>query len=319
MAKAQAKEKAEALKKATKAAAEKGIMPPVRKRPVVKFVQNPTSDPVDENEGSDLDVQASNDVTEGVDTDPSGVIQSGFSAFNQILPKEQAMTEDTKPAPPPMTPEERAAFKERLAAEKAAKIEAKQKAIALRAENKAKADAEKAERKAAREAQAVENKAKRDAEVAAAQDRGLNYTGTMLALRNAKDTYVRATSGRLRSSDEVAVAFDEVEPPGVIAVCLKVLSLDENPYTKLNVGQQSMNLRNRLRAAIRGNKVTIDTVITTIAEMGVATAGAAQAAKRAAREEREKAQAAKRAEADALKQARAAKAASAEVPAQATA
>jgi hypothetical protein len=72
----------------------------------------------------------------------------------------------------------------------------------------------------------------------------------------------------------------------VITLAKIVLELPENPYTQLNTGQQSMNLRNRMRGAIKKGTLTLDAIAECIAENGFATAtdwAAEAAAKREAR------------------------------------
>jgi hypothetical protein len=81
------------------------------------------------------------------------------------------------------------------------------------------------------------------------------YTGPMLALRDRAKlgVYQKAANGQPSCGDEVAQILGALQPAQVIRACIIALGLDGNPYLHLNVGQQSMNLRNKLRGAlIRG-------------------------------------------------------------------
>lgn len=147
------------------------------------------------------------------------------------------------------------------AAAKVAEKEAKAAAKAARDTERAEKDAAAAAAKASREAAAAAKKAAREAATEEAKAKGLTYVGSMLALRNAKDHYIKGTNGRLRSNDAVALALDAVEPAGTVELAMKVLGITENPYLKLNVGQQSMNFRNKLRGAIRKGTMAVEALI----------------------------------------------------------
>lgn len=79
------------------------------------------------------------------------------------------------------------------------------------------------------------------------------YTGPMLALRHRakQGLYTKAANGQLCCADQLAATLGVLPPEGVIKACLVALNLPNNPYTHLNVGQQSMNLRNKLRYALK--------------------------------------------------------------------
>lgn len=192
---------------------------------------------------------------EGIDTPAPAVVQSGFSVFNQ--PQEERPVTDPKTPAPKLTDEQKAAKAAEKAAAQAAreeatkaKIAAKEEKQRLAAEKKAAAEAAKAEKAAAREAAKA---AKAEALAAA----GEGYHGSMLALRDAKARYVKASNGRLRSTDDIATVFDCVEPTDVVAIAMTALKLESNPYQHLNIGQQSMNLRNRLRGAVKKGVLTV--------------------------------------------------------------
>jgi hypothetical protein len=74
----------------------------------------------------------------------------------------------------------------------------------------------------------------------------------MLVLREAtrSGVYVRAPNGQPNCDDRLARMLGTLTGPQVVAVCVIALDLPVNPYPHLNLGQQSMNLRNRLRAAL---------------------------------------------------------------------
>ncbi len=158
------------------------------------------------------------------------------------------------------------------------KSEAALAKIAIKAEKKAAADNAKAEREAAKLAKAGVNTAEREAakleraaRIEALKAEGKNYVGSMLALadRVKQGIYVKSATGQLRSTDELAVAFDGVGPLGVVQVAMFVLGEEANKYAALNIGQQSMNYRNRLRGAVTKGTVTLDQIKEAIVTMDV--------------------------------------------------
>ena len=190
--------------------------------------------------------------------------------------------------------------KQEIAATKAAaKIAAKaEKALgvatakAVRADVTAMAKGAKAEARAevAAAARAVRAAAK-DARAARLSDLDADgerkYTGTMLALadRVREGVYVKGVTGQLRSDDELAQLLDGVPPNGVVQMAKAVLELEQNPYAHLNMGQQSMNLRNKLRGAVRKGVTTIGTIRDYIAanDLDCSESIVAKAAAKAAR------------------------------------
>ena len=239
----------------------------------------------------------------GVDTRPPTVVQSGFSIFNQEPPKEMTMSEDTV--------DKKA---QAQAAQTAKKAEREAKAAAAQAEKDAKA-AEKAKAKAEKEqaaeaakqakaTEAAKKAAEREAAEAALREKGLGYVGSMLALRTAKEHYVKGPGGRLHSGDPVATAFAALIPAGVVAICLKLLGMSTNKYAALNIGQQSMNLRNLVRGALKNGKLTPEAVIAAVegAEASMTVAGV-KAERAAANQTRLDELAAKRAEKQAAEKA----------------
>lgn len=79
-----------------------------------------------------------------------------------------------------------------------------------------------------------------------------HYTGPMLALRDRVKTgkYKKAANGQPSCGDALARILGILVPAQVIRACLIALAYDANPYARLNIGQQSMNLRNRVRNAL---------------------------------------------------------------------
>lgn len=149
---------------------------------------------------------------------------------------------------------------EKTKADLAAKAKADKEAAAkVKADAKAAKDLEINKEKAAKAEARAKSKAEREARIAALAADGKVYTGSMLALadRVKQGVYVPGATGQLRSNDELAIALDGVAPTDVIRIGLDMLKIEDNPYTALNVGQQSMNLRNRMRGAIKKDTLTI--------------------------------------------------------------
>lgn len=194
-------------------------------------------------------------------------------------------------------------------AKKAEAAEAKAKKDAEKAAAKAKADEAKALKQTATTEARAKAKAEREARIEALKAEGKNYTGPMLALadRVKSGAYVKSATGQLRSNDELAVTLDGVGPNGVIQLAKHVLAVDENPYTALNVGQQSMNFRNRMRGAIKKGTLTIQAIKDAVVELDI---DATELLKKAQAEKAQKAEA-RKVEAEAKAKAAAEKAAKA--------
>lgn len=208
---------------------------------------------------------------------------------------------------------EKAAAK--LAAQEAREAAKAEKAAAKLAAIQAKNAHTKEEREAA--------KAERAARLAALDPDGTRkYVGPMLALadRVKQGAYVKGATGQLRSTNELAEMLDAVPVANVIQLAKIVLGLPNNPYTHLNSGQQSMNLRNKMRGAIKAGKLTLEAIQVCIDENGFATATdwpAQQAAKAEAKAARAAARAADRAAKEAIRVEKAAARAEAKLAAQA--
>lgn len=113
-------------------------------------------------------------------------------------------------------------------------------------------DREEAEARA-EEAANLEAEAAEQAEEAAKPKATQTYVGPMLALRDRakRGCYQKAPNGQPCSGDEVATILGVLTPEQVIRACIVAMALPGNPYLHLNIGQQSMNLRNKLRGALK--------------------------------------------------------------------
>lgn len=79
------------------------------------------------------------------------------------------------------------------------------------------------------------------------------YQGSMLRLRErmAEGAYQKAVNGQPCCGDRIATLLGSLAPAQVIQACIIAMALPSNPYSHLNVGQQSMNLRNKLRGCFK--------------------------------------------------------------------
>jgi colicin import membrane protein len=312
MTKATAKATTTELKAATKKAAAKGLVP-------FKHVPDPRGTHAEKyftDEGID---KIAADSGSGVDSPPVGAVQSGFSVFNQpsstpeTTLKENLMTKAKSPVTetPTQTEQDADAVKAKIdkmaeklkaqikqdadadavkakMAEKAAKLEAQTKAREQAAlDKKAKADA--------RATKANETKEQHDARIAELKASGKTYTGSMLALadRVKQGVYVKSATGQLRSTDALAVAMDEVPPENAVKLGMALFE-EPNKYAALNIGQQSMNYRNRMRGAIKAGKLTLETIVETIKANSLAIDTKAEREAKAKAAEAKKAEAAKK-------------------------
>jgi len=92
------------------------------------------------------------------------------------------------------------------------------------------------------------------------------YFGPMLALRKAVVKYVKAENGQPCCGDDLANLCGRYTRETVVAGLVTALALPGNPYAHLNPGQQSMNLRNKARAAIKNGHVQISTIEAALAQ-----------------------------------------------------
>jgi hypothetical protein len=91
------------------------------------------------------------------------------------------------------------------------------------------------------------------------------YVGPMLALRTAVKKYVVAPNGQPCCGDDLAEICGAYPREAVVAGLVAALGLGSNPYPHLNPGQQSMNLRNKARTALKNGVVTADQIRTALA------------------------------------------------------
>lgn len=86
-------------------------------------------------------------------------------------------------------------------------------------------------------------------------DESGKYAGPMLGLRtrSIEGKYVKALNGQPCCGDTLAEMLGSYAAQQVIRICAIALDIPADTYAHLNVGQQSMNMRNRLRAALRKN------------------------------------------------------------------
>jgi hypothetical protein len=84
------------------------------------------------------------------------------------------------------------------------------------------------------------------------------YIGPMLALRERSKAgaYVRMPNGNPSCADWLATALGALNREQVVQVLIIAMKLPGNPYTHLNPGQQSMNLRNKARGLVKNGLLT---------------------------------------------------------------
>ena len=87
-------------------------------------------------------------------------------------------------------------------------------------------------------------------------------TYSMRALRTASEHYVTGKNGNPHCGDEIGKALADLPRDEVIRVLIKALKLESNPYSHLNPGQQSMNLRNKARGALKNGFIKIEDIMT---------------------------------------------------------
>lgn len=316
MTKAQANQKATEMKAAEKTLKARGVRKP-KHVPVVAIEMTPDNvEQVHSIIGAAVEPQGTVDSTEGVDVHADQMVNSGFSIFNQQEPLNMEATIEVGEVVEATTEITGKTKAERDAEAAKAKIAAKAAKQAEAEARKQKREAEKAEKeahKAERAAKAEANREQREKLAAELVESGRKYTGSMLALaeRVKAGVYVKSMTGQLRSTDELAVALDAVPPANVVHLgCL--LFEESNKYAALNVGQQSMNYRNRMRGAIKAGKFTLDHLKEVRDAHGLATAEAEIAAKAEAKAKRDAEREAAKAAKLALKEAEQAEAEQAE-------
>lgn len=83
------------------------------------------------------------------------------------------------------------------------------------------------------------------------------YQGPMLALVAARKHYVKAGNGILCNGDQLATICGAHTREETVTALIIALKLPGNPYLNLNPGQQSMNLRNKARHALKNGLLTM--------------------------------------------------------------
>lgn len=91
------------------------------------------------------------------------------------------------------------------------------------------------------------------------QEEKSGYAGPMLALRRRlkAGAYKKAENGRPCCGDAIAVLCGKHTREVIVKALIVALGLGSNPYAHLNPGQQSMNLRNKARAAVKNGTLEI--------------------------------------------------------------
>jgi hypothetical protein len=102
------------------------------------------------------------------------------------------------------------------------------------------------------------------------------YQGSMLRLRErlAQGAYQKAANGQPCCGDQVATILGSLAPAQVIRACIIAMALPANPYAHLNVGQQSMNLRNKLRGCFKREEFGVGVLIEAVEEVQMFTGAA---------------------------------------------
>jgi hypothetical protein len=90
-----------------------------------------------------------------------------------------------------------------------------------------------------------------------ALDDKTRYQGPMLALVSARKAYVKAANGILCNGDQLANICGKHDRATTVKALIVALKLPGNPYLALNPGQQSMNLRNKARNALKNGVLTL--------------------------------------------------------------
>ena len=95
------------------------------------------------------------------------------------------------------------------------------------------------------------------------------YQGSMLRLRErlAQGAYQKAANGQPCCGDQVATILGSLAPAQVIRACIAAMALPSNPYIHLNIGQQSMNLRNKLRGCFKREEFGLGVLIEAVEQI----------------------------------------------------
>lgn len=95
------------------------------------------------------------------------------------------------------------------------------------------------------------------------------YQGSMIRLRErqAAGAYQKAPNGQPCCMDRVATLLGTLTPMQVIEACMIAMALPSNPYVHLNMGQQSMNLRNKLRGCFKREEFGFGVLVEAVEEI----------------------------------------------------
>lgn len=86
------------------------------------------------------------------------------------------------------------------------------------------------------------------------------YDGPMIALKTARKHYIKAANGIECNGDPLALVCGQFSREIVVKGLIAAMKLPNNPYSHLNPGQQSMNLRNKARAQIKAGMLQMSEV-----------------------------------------------------------
>lgn len=86
------------------------------------------------------------------------------------------------------------------------------------------------------------------------------YDGPMITLKTARKHYVKAANGIECNGDPLALVCGQFSREIVVKGLIAAMKLPNNPYSHLNPGQQSMNLRNKARAQIKAGMLQMSEV-----------------------------------------------------------
>lgn len=134
-----------------------------------------------------------------------------------------------------------------------AQIEQELAAAGVHIPSKEQVDREAAEAMAEEAANLAREAEEMAEEAAKPAKRAKTYTGPMLILRERlkAGAYGKMANGQPACGDQLAQMLGALNSQQVIRACMIAMAIDINPYAHLNVGQQSMNLRNKLRGMLK--------------------------------------------------------------------
>lgn len=97
-----------------------------------------------------------------------------------------------------------------------------------------------------------------------AKERVVTESHPMYALVVARKHYTKAANGNQCNNDQLARALGGLNPPQVIEVLMAAMKYESNPYHHLNIGQQSMNLRNKARGMFKNGTLSFADVVAAV-------------------------------------------------------